>query len=55
VMDDMDVKDQIKPFSRCLRCNNALENRQTKEILARISHETKRIFKKYLLCKSCRK
>jgi uncharacterized protein with PIN domain len=55
VMDDLDVKDRIKPFSKCLGCNNLLENRQTKEFLDRISPETKRIYKKYLLCKSCRK
>jgi uncharacterized protein with PIN domain len=54
VMDDLDIKDRIKPFSRCLRCNIRLENRQIKESLHRISPETKRIFEKYLLCKSCR-
>jgi uncharacterized protein with PIN domain/sulfur carrier protein ThiS len=55
VLDDLDIKDRIKPFSLCLRCNQRLENRQTKEILDRISPETKRIFEKYLLCRSCRK
>jgi uncharacterized protein with PIN domain/sulfur carrier protein ThiS len=55
VLDDLDIKDRIKPFSRCLRCNQRLENRRTKEILDRISPETKRIFEKYLHCRSCRK
>jgi uncharacterized protein with PIN domain len=55
VLDDLDIKDQIKLFSRCLRCNQRLENRETKEILDQISPEKKRIFEKYLLCKSCRK
>jgi uncharacterized protein with PIN domain len=55
VMDDLDIKDRINAFSRCLRCNNVLENRQTKEILDRISPETKHIFEKYILCRSCRK
>jgi uncharacterized protein len=55
VMDDLTINDRIKPFSRCLRCNTRLENRQTKEILHRISPETKRIFEKYLLCRLCRK
>ena len=55
VMDDLDIKDRIKPFSRCLRCNAPLKNRQTKEILDRISPKTKRIFEEYLLCRSCRK
>jgi uncharacterized protein with PIN domain len=55
VMDDLDIKDRIHAFSRCLRCNTMLENRQTKEILDRISPETKHIFEKCILCRSCRK
>ncbi|MEJ2658004.1 MAG: Mut7-C RNAse domain-containing protein [Desulfobacterales bacterium] len=55
VIDDLDIKDRIKPFSRCVRCNNPLENRQTIKILDNISPETKHILEKYLLCKSCRK
>ena len=43
IMDDLDINDRIKPFSRCLRCNDQLENRQTKQILDRILSETKRI------------
>lgn len=53
IIDELDIKDRIKPFSRCLRCNNRLENRQTKQIMDRISPETKSIFGKHLLCKSC--
>jgi uncharacterized protein len=48
IMDDLDINDRIKPFSRCLRCNDQLENRQTKQILDRILPETKRILEKYL-------
>jgi len=55
IIDDLDINDRIKPFTRCLGCNNPLENRQTKQITDRISPETKRIFEKYLLCKSCGK
>jgi len=55
VLNDLDIKDRIKPFSRCLCCNHPLEIQQTKEILDRISFETKHIFKKYLNCGSCRK
>jgi len=55
VMDDLDIKDRIKPFSRCIRCNTRLENRQINEILDQISLETNRIFEKCLYCRSCRK
>lgn len=51
---DVDLQNMVQ-FSRCLRCNTRLEDRQIKAILHRISPETKRIFEKYLLCRSCRK
>lgn len=55
LMDDLDIEDRVNPFSRCIRCNTRLENRQTNAILDRISPETDRIFEKYLHCRSCRK
>jgi uncharacterized protein with PIN domain len=55
IMDDLDINDRIKPFSRCLGCNDPLKNQQTRQIMDSISPETKRIFQKDLLCKSCGK
>jgi len=55
IMDDLDINDRIKPFSRCLGCNDPLKNQQTRQIIDSISPETKRIFQKDLLCKSCSK
>jgi len=55
IIDDLDINDRIKPFSRCLRCNNPLGNRQTKQIMDRLLPGTKSIFEKYLLCISCGK
>jgi uncharacterized protein with PIN domain len=55
IIDDLDINDRIKPFSRCLGCNDPLENRQTRQIMDSISPETKRVFQKDLLCKSCDK
>ena len=55
IIDNLDINDRIKPFSRCLRCNDQLDNRQREQIMDRISPETKSIFEKYLLCKSCGK
>ena len=55
IIDDLDINDRIKPFSRCLGCNDPLENRQTRQMMASISPETKGIFQKDLLCKSCGK
>lgn len=55
IIDDLDIKNRTKPFSRCLGCNETLEIRQTKQIMNMISVETNSIFEKYLLCKSCAK
>jgi uncharacterized protein with PIN domain len=55
LIDDLDIKDRVKPFSRCIRCNTRLTNLQTKAILDQISPETDRIFEKYLHCIPCRK
>ncbi len=55
LIDDLDIKDRVKPFSRCLRCNTRLKNRDTDAILDQISPGTDRIFEKDLHCISCRK
>lgn len=55
IMDDLDINDRIKPFSRCLGCNDSLENRQREQIMNSILPETKRILEKDLLCKFCSK
>jgi uncharacterized protein with PIN domain len=55
IIDDLDINDRIKPFSRCLGCNDPLDNRQTKHVKDKILPDTKRIFEKYLLCRSCGK
>ncbi|MBU0768798.1 MAG: Mut7-C RNAse domain-containing protein [Proteobacteria bacterium] len=53
VIDYLDVKDRIKPFSRCLRCNGLLKSEFTAKTLNRISPVTKSGCAKYILCKFC--
>jgi len=53
VIDYLDVKDRIKPFSRCLCCNGLLESEFTAKTLNRISPVTKSGCEKYILCKFC--
>lgn len=55
IIDTLDVKNRIKPFSRCLRCNDPLGPQQTKQMMEHISPNAKHIYEKYLLCKSCKK
>jgi uncharacterized protein with PIN domain len=53
IIDDLDIKDRIKPFSRCLRCNGLLESEFTGKSLNRISPVTKSGCEKDILCKFC--
>lgn len=55
IIDTLDLKNRIKPFSRCLRCNDPLKPRQTKQMMKYVSPTGKHIYEKYLLCKSCEK
>lgn len=53
IIDGLDIKDLIKPFSRCLCCNDLMENRRTEQTIDNVSSKTGIICGKYLLCKSC--
>jgi hypothetical protein len=51
----LDIKDKIKPFSRCLRCNTLLDIVLKEKILDRIPSKTKEFCDEYLQCQSCDK
>lgn len=53
VIASLDLKDRIKPFSRCLRCNSLLDSEFTGKSLNRITSETKSVREGDILCKSC--
>ncbi|MEE8552607.1 MAG: Mut7-C RNAse domain-containing protein [Desulfobacterales bacterium] len=55
IIDYLDIKDNIKPFSRCLRCNTLLNNVLKEKILDRIPPKTKEFCDEYVQCKSCDK
>ncbi len=51
----LDIRDRIKPFSRCLICNSLLENIPKKEIEDRIPPKTKELCDEYAQCRKCDK
>jgi uncharacterized protein with PIN domain len=53
IIDYLDIKDNIKPFSRCLRCNNLLKSVLKEKILDRIPPKTKELCDEYVQCRSC--
>lgn len=55
IIDYLDIKDNIKPFSRCLRCNTQLKSVLKENILDRIPPKTKEFCDEYVQCQSCDK
>ena len=55
VLDLLSLKNGIKPFSRCLLCNTALEGVSKEEAYNRIPPKTRAIRDEYVYCPSCDK
>ena len=55
IIDYLDIKGDIKPFSRCLRCNTLLDVVPKKNILDRIPPKTKAFCDEFAQCRSCDK
>ena len=55
IIDYLDIKDNIKPFSRCLGCNTLLNIVPKEKILDRIPPKTKEFCDEYVHCTSCDK
>jgi hypothetical protein len=55
IIDCLDIKDIVDPFSRCLGCNSLLQPVPKEEILDRIPPKTKAFCDEYARCRSCDK
>ena len=55
IIEYLDIENDIKPFSRCLRCNTPLSTVQKNKILDRIPPKTKEWCHEYGQCPSCDK
>lgn len=55
IIDCLDIKGNIKPFSRCLGCNTLLNIVAKEKILDKIPPKTKEFCDEYVQCPSCNK
>ncbi|MBW2201021.1 MAG: Mut7-C ubiquitin/RNAse domain-containing protein [Deltaproteobacteria bacterium] len=55
ILDYLDITDRIRPFSRCLLCNNLLESVPKEKIIDRIPPKTRHFCDEYTHCKFCGK
>lgn len=53
IMDFLDIKNQVRPFSRCLLCNTRLEKIPKENIRDRIPPKVKELYDEYNHCTSC--
>jgi uncharacterized protein with PIN domain len=53
VFNRFDLKNQIRPFSRCMKCNGLLEDVSKKEILERLFPRTRKYYQKFKKCSDC--
>ena len=55
VLRRLDLAASLRPFSRCTRCNGALEHVDKREVAARIPTRTRQHTDEYYLCRDCGK
>lgn len=55
IIDYLDIKDKVDPFTRCLRCNSLLEAVAKEKILDRIPPKAKAYCDRFVLCRTCDK
>ncbi|MBN2124446.1 MAG: Mut7-C ubiquitin/RNAse domain-containing protein [Deltaproteobacteria bacterium] len=53
ILDSLNLRDAIRPFSRCLCCNRPLRSVEKEEVLDRIPHKVKEARNEFALCPSC--
>lgn len=55
ILERLDIRDQAKPFSRCLRCNGMLLQISKEKVQDRIPPKTRRFCDTYFECNCCGK
>jgi len=53
VMRRFDLFRSVRPFTRCLRCNTALEKAEKAEIAGRLPHRAAELYDEFLRCPEC--
>ncbi len=55
VMTGLDLKDNLRPFTRCLECNHPLEERSREEVKDRVPPYVFKTQTQYMECPACRR
>jgi hypothetical protein len=55
IIQRFDLKDMIKPFTRCLECNGLLKQADKNEIREQLEPSTEKYYNKFYVCESCKK
>jgi len=50
-----DLQDQLKPFTRCLKCNSELKPIDKQKILHQLDEQTKQYYDDFYFCGTCQK
>jgi uncharacterized protein with PIN domain len=53
VIKRFELKDEIKPFKRCLRCNSILEHIDKEAVIHRLQPLTKKYYDEFHICTAC--
>jgi len=55
VLDRLDLYTHVSPFQRCIACNGLIEKVEMEEISDRLDSKTKKYYKEFYRCTSCKK
>lgn len=55
VLTRFDLKNEVRPFSRCLICNGLLEKTEKENLLAALQENTARFFNDFWQCRECKR
>jgi uncharacterized protein len=55
IIDRYDLKNKIKPFSRCISCNGEIRIVEKDQIIDELQENTKRYYDEFYICLTCKK
>lgn len=55
IIQRFDLKDSVKPFTRCLECNGLLKHVDKNTIINQLDHAANKYYKTFYMCNYCKK
>lgn len=55
IIQRFDLKDAVKPFTRCLECNGILKQADKDKIKEQLDQSTEKYYNTFYICKNCKK